>query len=225
MAISCCVPGWTNKGTFHYHRKRYERAEACIDRALRLDRDNVPAWLLRARCQWKNRNLQEALKSARKADSLSPHSVNALTLQGIIEFYMGNLESSFHHFERAVKLENKSALLWYDMAIVALHMKNQPEARRSLDCALAQRGAMFEALTAAYALEKTANPALADESFLEKARAADPEKFARWRYQSKATGNLLATLELEEIEEDPFILSLKPALSPLEPVTLFHPLL
>jgi len=108
---------------------------------------------------------------------------------------------------------------------VALHLKNQPEARHSLDRALAMGGEMFGVLMTRYAFEKMANPAFTEEALLEKARRADPERFSLWHIRSTTTGNLLATLELEETEEDPFILPLKPTLSPIEPVTLFHPLL
>jgi hypothetical protein len=113
-------------------------------------------------------------------------------------------------------------MVWYDMAIVALHLKNQPEARRSVDRAEALAADLFETLIIRYLFEKVANPSFHEEALLEKAQNADPAKFEAWKNESGATGNAFATLELEEMVEDPFTLPLSRPLSVIEPVTLFH---
>ena len=135
---------------------------------------------------------------------------------------MGNLEGSLQSFDKATQIENKSGMLWYDRGVVALHLKNQQEARRSIDRAMALATDHFETLIARFVFEKQSNTLINDDLYLTPARNLDPEKFTTWKKDYDETGNPLASLRLEEMAEDPFSLPLTRPLSVIEPVTLFH---
>ena len=192
------------------------------NRALRINPEEISAWILRAQCQWKKGDLLNGIRSVERAITSSPDSVKGWTVRGILEFHSNKYDLSFQSFEKASILEGKNAEIWYNRALLGICLRNQSEVRKALDRALALNPALFEALIARAAVETQSKGEGVAGSFTIKAQQADPLKFDTWSKAYQSTRNPLASLSPLEITADPFTLPLKRPLALLEPLELLH---
>jgi tetratricopeptide (TPR) repeat protein len=213
---------WANKGAFHCQLGEYEQALECVDRSLRIDPEYHPAWICRAECQWKTGSIQEAIKCVQKALALAPQNPRGWVLQGVLEYYAGIMEISFQSFDRAVQCDKQNIVSWFNRALVSLHLKNNPEVRRSIDRALALNSRHFESLVARFIFERSFSQNVSEDVYLAPAREADPELFRVWMEEFRRTGNPLTPLRPLESMDDPFTLPFAKPLITIEPLQLFN---
>ena len=115
--------GW--RAYYQFSRAATLDAEALADRAIAIDPDYSPAFVLRARLLTqfyvqpydKRRGdegvLENALAAAQRAVSLDPRSAEALAWLGHIHIWKGEYRQALKDIERAIAINPSSAAVWF----------------------------------------------------------------------------------------------------------------
>jgi tetratricopeptide (TPR) repeat protein len=210
---------WINKGAYFLQRGDYETAQECADYAIKIRPDDLSALILKVRCLWKTGRLNSAAKLLEKAAASHEHDVRVCYLSGMVEFYRKNYLTGYHHFEKATRIDNTSAELWYNRAILALYSQNYDNVERYIERALERNPDIPEAQIARWALSR-----IRDEinSILQEVQRDYPEMFEAWSADFQESKDPLSFLKPMEIQEDPFTLPHVFSLALIEPFGLFH---
>ncbi|MEN8134132.1 MAG: tetratricopeptide repeat protein [Thermodesulfobacteriota bacterium] len=160
-----------NLGNIYFSRKNHHEAEACYQKALKLNPNFIPTIIHLAKTLEQTNRLQEAIDCYRKALAIEPNNPWALTDLGNALLTAGMVDESIETLCKLVKAAPDSAESYYNLGGALMCLGDMEEAAEQFRKALQLRPGFVNAY---YNLEKTR------ETILEQSQPL-PEKIGYYK--------------------------------------------
>ncbi len=118
-------------GCFYYHKKAFDKAIGCFEKAIEANQYNAPAWNNKAVVLMEMDKNDEALECYSKALELSHDSPTAWFGKGLILCDNGDHEEGLKAIEKAIDLRPIWPDAWYEKGLVLSSQKRFQEALKS----------------------------------------------------------------------------------------------
>jgi tetratricopeptide (TPR) repeat protein len=92
-------------GQAFFGLRNFEKAQAALEKAVELDRNNVSAFLMLADAQAARGSLPQALASAERAIQQNPRDVRAYSVLGVLEEKSGNWQKAEDAYQKAMQID------------------------------------------------------------------------------------------------------------------------
>lgn len=117
-------------GIFRYERGDYEGALEFFEKAAGLDKEDAEAWYLQGRMLAKLNRLADAGKRLIRAIVINESQADYYAAYAYVNSLMGHHDRARVSYEMSLKLNQKSAFSWYNLAVMDFNEGNMEEAAR-----------------------------------------------------------------------------------------------
>ncbi|MCS7239290.1 MAG: tetratricopeptide repeat protein [Thermoguttaceae bacterium] len=121
MPHSCTA--WALRADYLRSRRRFQEALQSAEKALQLDRKNVPALMVAAECARELRDFDRALRFAQAAVELAPRLLQAYQVKANVEVAAGRTAEAISTIQAAAKLDPTNAQIRWHLANLYVEAK------------------------------------------------------------------------------------------------------
>jgi tetratricopeptide (TPR) repeat protein len=107
-------------GQAFYSLRDFEKAQAALEKAVELDRNNAKALLMLADVQAARGSLAQAMASAQRAVQQNPRDVRAYAILGVLEDKSGNWQKAEEAYQKAMQIDPAYGLGANNLAFLLL---------------------------------------------------------------------------------------------------------
>jgi serine/threonine protein kinase len=119
-------------------------ALAAAEQVARLDPDNQQTWLTLAEAALRHGAFDQALHAAQKAHTIGRETALSLFLYGAALAGQGRHHLAVRHFERAISLDGRLSVAWWNQCLCLWQLRRPEEARRAMILARTLDARMWE---------------------------------------------------------------------------------
>ena len=122
---------WKKEGDTHYNARRYQEALAAYEQAIRLDPDDVDAYINKGNALDELKRYQEALDAYEQVIRLDPNDFDAYIYKGMALDELKRHQEALAAFDQAIRLDPDYAGAYYNKGITLEKLGEKREAKRA----------------------------------------------------------------------------------------------